>query len=73
MIGSFSIHRDSVELRATINIMSYNMCKKVGLGEPTPNRMTVSFAKKSLRHPRGAAKDFLVNVKELVFQLTSIF
>ncbi|KAI5658072.1 hypothetical protein M9H77_26865 [Catharanthus roseus] len=39
MIGSFSIDRGLANLEAIINITSYNMCKKPGLGELTPTRM----------------------------------
>ncbi|KAI5680924.1 hypothetical protein M9H77_02151 [Catharanthus roseus] len=46
MIGNFPIDKALEDLGASINVMSYNMCKKLGLGNPTPTRMSISLANK---------------------------
>ncbi|KAI5677146.1 hypothetical protein M9H77_08096 [Catharanthus roseus] len=50
-IGNFRINKALADLGASINVMSYNMYKKLGLGSRTPTRMSISLADKTLHFP----------------------
>lgn len=68
IIGSYSIDKALADRGSSINIMSYHMSKKLGLGGPKlSSRICINFADKSIRHPRGVVEDVLVKVKDLVF------
>ncbi|XP_076921464.1 uncharacterized protein LOC143582873 [Bidens hawaiensis] len=56
-----------VDLRASINLMPYSLFEKLGLGELTPTRMTLSLADRSVKYPRGIVENLLVKVDNLVF------
>lgn len=43
------------------------MCKKLGLGNKTPIRMSISLGDKSVQHPKRIIEDVLVKVNDLVF------
>src|SRR5262249_51768999 len=66
-IGSLSIDRALADLGAGINLMSYSMFRKLGLGEPKPIRMSIQLAEKSTRYPRGIIEDVLLKVDKFIF------
>ncbi|XP_076936154.1 uncharacterized protein LOC143603144 [Bidens hawaiensis] len=55
------------DLGASINLMPYSLFEKLGLGELTPTRMTLSLADRSVKYPRGIIENLLVKVDGLVF------
>ncbi|KAI5672092.1 hypothetical protein M9H77_12456 [Catharanthus roseus] len=66
-ISSFSVDKALGDLGASINVMSYSMCKKLGLGKPRPVRMSINLADKSVKHPKWVIEDVLIKVKDFVF------
>lgn len=48
------------DLGASINVMPYKIIIKLGLGEPTPTKMTIQLADGSICHPKGVVEDMLV-------------
>ncbi|XP_076903418.1 uncharacterized protein LOC143558468 [Bidens hawaiensis] len=55
------------DLGASINLMPYSLFEKLGLGELTPTRMTLSLADHSVKYPIGIVENLLVKVDGLVF------
>ncbi|KAK9075476.1 hypothetical protein SSX86_003800 [Deinandra increscens subsp. villosa] len=55
--------------RASINLMSYSVYKRLDLGEPTPTRMTLQLADRSVKYPRGIVENMLVKVGNFVFPI----
>ncbi|XP_021971690.1 uncharacterized protein LOC110866847 [Helianthus annuus] len=56
-------------LGASINLMSFSLYEKPGLGELTPMRMSLSFADRSVKYPRGVIGKLLVKVDKFVFPI----
>ncbi|XP_076929369.1 uncharacterized protein LOC143593701 [Bidens hawaiensis] len=55
------------DLGASINLMPYSLYEKLGLGEFTPTRMSLSLDDRSVKYPRGIIENLLVKVDNLVF------
>ena len=53
LIGNLLIDKALVDLRASINLMPYNLFKKLGLGEPKSTRMSIQLANRSIKYPKG--------------------
>ncbi|XP_010247294.1 PREDICTED: uncharacterized protein LOC104590358 [Nelumbo nucifera] len=66
-IGSLKINKALCDLGASINLMSYLVFKKLGLGEPQPTRVALQLADRSIKHPRGIIEDVLVKVDKFMF------
>ncbi|GJS77916.1 reverse transcriptase domain-containing protein [Tanacetum coccineum] len=58
-----------VDLGASISLMPYTMYEKLGLGEPTPTRMSLELADRSIQYPRGIVKNVLIKVDKLVLPI----
>ncbi|KAK5833706.1 hypothetical protein PVK06_017560 [Gossypium arboreum] len=67
LIGSLDISHALVDLGASINVMPYKMFKQLGLGKPKQTRMSIQFADKTIRFPRGIIEDVLVKVDKFIF------
>ncbi|XP_048229536.1 uncharacterized protein LOC125370010 [Ricinus communis] len=70
MIGDLTISNALASLGASINLMSYILFTKLGLGETKPTRMSIHLADKTIKYPRGIVEDLLVKVDKLIFPLT---
>ncbi|XP_076957673.1 uncharacterized protein LOC143633211 [Bidens hawaiensis] len=57
------------DLGTSINLMSYSLYEKLGLGELTPTRMSLSLADCLVKYPRGIIENLLVKVNNLVFPI----
>src|SRR5262249_34378312 len=66
-IGNLPEERALADLGASINLMPYQMYKKLGLGEPKPTRMSLQLADRSVKLPRGVVEDVLVKVQDFIF------
>ncbi|XP_076960028.1 uncharacterized protein LOC143636271 [Bidens hawaiensis] len=60
------------DLEASINLMPFSLFEKLGLGELTPTRMSLSLADRSVKYPRGIIENLLVKVDNLVFPVRSL-
>ncbi|KAK1408040.1 hypothetical protein QVD17_39670 [Tagetes erecta] len=67
LFGSNLETRALADLGAIINLMPYSLYEKLGLGELTPTRMSLSLADKSVKYPRGIVENLLVKVDKFVF------
>ncbi|XP_022040547.1 uncharacterized protein LOC110943101 [Helianthus annuus] len=55
------------DLGASINLMPFSLYEKLGLGELTPTRMSLSLVDRSVKYPRGVIENLLVKVDKFVF------
>ncbi|MFS8034865.1 putative nucleotidyltransferase, Ribonuclease H [Helianthus anomalus] len=55
------------DLGASINLMSFSLYERLGLGELTPMRMSLSLADRSVKYPRGIVENLLLKVDRFVF------
>ncbi|KAI3776736.1 hypothetical protein L1987_46525 [Smallanthus sonchifolius] len=67
LIGSLSVSNALADLGASINLMRYAVFAKLELGEPTPTRMSIQLADRSVKYPRGIVANMLVKVDRFVF------
>jgi hypothetical protein len=74
--GSFTVpccirnhpaERALCDLGASINLMPYSLCQKLGLGEVKPTAMTIQMADRSVAYPRGIVENILIKVDNLYF------
>ncbi|KAJ0948045.1 putative aspartic peptidase domain superfamily [Helianthus annuus] len=59
--------RALADLGASINLMPYSLYERLGLGELSPTRMSLSLADRSVKYPRGIIENLLVKVDKFVF------
>ncbi|GKA62907.1 DNA-directed DNA polymerase [Tanacetum coccineum] len=64
-----SKEKDLGNLGASISLMSYTMCKKLGLGEPKATRMSLELADRSIQYPRGIIENVLIKVDKFVLPI----
>ncbi|XP_022024553.1 uncharacterized protein LOC110924883 [Helianthus annuus] len=55
------------DLGASINLLPFSLYERLGLGELTPTRMSLSLADRSVKYPRGIVENLLVKVDRFVF------
>ncbi|XP_022040424.1 uncharacterized protein LOC110942970 [Helianthus annuus] len=55
------------DLGANINLMPFSLYDRLGLGELTPMRMSLSLADRSVKYPCGIVENLLVKVDKFVF------
>ncbi|XP_027351168.1 uncharacterized protein LOC113862277 [Abrus precatorius] len=67
LIGRLIVDRALADLGASINLMSYSVFKKLGLGEPRPTRMSIQLADRSVKYPRSIIEDVLVKIDKFIF------
>ncbi|KAK1419540.1 hypothetical protein QVD17_28715 [Tagetes erecta] len=67
LFGSSTVNHALADLGASINLMPYSIYKRLGLGDPTPTRMSISLADRSVKYPRGIVENLLVKVDKFVF------
>ena len=67
LIGDLTVSHALADLGASINLMPYSIFAKLNLGEPTPTRMSLQLADRSVKFPRGIVKNMLVKVDKFIF------
>ncbi|KAI3773993.1 hypothetical protein L1987_48534 [Smallanthus sonchifolius] len=67
LIGSLSVSNALADLGASINLMPYAVFAKLELGKPTPTRMSIQLADRSVKYPQGIVENMLVKVDRFVF------
>ena len=67
MIGHHDIHHALLDLGASVSLLPFPVCKRLGLGELKPIKMVVQLANYSTRLPRGIVEDLLIKVREFIF------
>ncbi|XP_076905776.1 uncharacterized protein LOC143561640 [Bidens hawaiensis] len=51
ILGDDTVRHALADLGASINLMSYSVFSKLGLGEPRPTRMSIQLADRSVKNP----------------------
>ncbi|XP_022041040.1 uncharacterized protein LOC110943611 [Helianthus annuus] len=67
LIGNLTVSNALADLGASINLMPYSIFAKLDLGEPSPTRMSIQLADRSVKFPRGIVENMLVKVDKFVF------
>ncbi|XP_021987249.1 uncharacterized protein LOC110883870 [Helianthus annuus] len=67
LIGNMSVSHTLADLGASINPMPYKVFTKLDLGEPSPTRMSIQLADRSIKYPRGFVENMLVKIDKFVF------
>ena len=67
LIGEMAVSNALADLGASINLMPYKVFAKLDLGEPSPTRMSIRLADRSIKFPRGFVENMLVKVDKFVF------
>ena len=66
-IGEFEFQKALCDSRASINLMSYSIAKKLSLGEITLTTVTLQMVDRTLAKPEGIIEDVLVMVGKFIF------
>ena len=66
-IGGISVEKELLDLGASVNLLSYSMYKKLGLGELKPTSITLSIADRSIKIPKGTIEDVLIQVDRFYY------
>ncbi|XP_022024810.1 uncharacterized protein LOC110925147 [Helianthus annuus] len=69
LISSMFVSHALADLGASINLMPYKVFAKLDLGEPSPRRMSIRLADRSIRYPRGFVENMLVKIDKFVFPM----
>eukprot|EP00257_Ricinus_communis_P014864 XP_015572644.1 uncharacterized protein LOC107260960 [Ricinus communis] len=72
VIGNLSVNNALADLGARINVMSYSLFIKLGLGKTKPTRMSIQLADRSVNYPRGIVENVLVKVNKSIFPIDFI-
>ncbi|XP_022004169.1 uncharacterized protein LOC110901668 [Helianthus annuus] len=67
LIGNMSVSHALVDLGASINLMPYKVFTKLDLGEPSPTRMSIRLADRSIKYPRGFVENIIVKIDKFLF------
>ncbi|XP_022030616.1 uncharacterized protein LOC110931538 [Helianthus annuus] len=65
--GAVTLAHVLADLGASINLIPFSLYERLGLGELTPMRMSLSLADRSVKYPRGIVENLLVKVDKFVF------
>ncbi|XP_073019377.1 uncharacterized protein [Primulina eburnea] len=66
-IGTSNFSKALCDLGASINLMPYSCFEKLEIGEVKPTTISLQLAVRSIKYPRGAIEDVLVQVDKFIF------
>ena len=66
-IGNSFFDKVLCDLGASINLMSFSVCRKLGLGEMKQTTISLQLADQSIKYSRGIIEDVLVKVDKFIF------
>ncbi|GKV45791.1 hypothetical protein SLEP1_g52835 [Rubroshorea leprosula] len=72
IIGNVNFDKALCDLGASINLMSFHVFRKLGLGEPSPTTVSLQLADRSIKYPREVVEDILVKVDKFIFSIDFI-
>ncbi|XP_076921175.1 uncharacterized protein LOC143582519 [Bidens hawaiensis] len=67
ILGDDTVSHALADLGASINLMSYSVFSRLGLGEPRPTRMSIQLADRSVKYLRGIVENMLVRIGKFIF------
>ena len=56
-----------LDLGASVNLITFSVYQKLGLGELKPTSITLQLANRSVRESRGIVEDVLVKIKQFYY------
>ncbi|GJY90715.1 uncharacterized mitochondrial protein-like protein [Tanacetum coccineum] len=66
-INDMCFDKALADLRASVNVMPYSTFTNLGLGKLAPTILIIELADKTIKHPKGIAKNMLVGINKFVF------
>nr|XP_017239591.1 PREDICTED: uncharacterized protein LOC108212377 [Daucus carota subsp. sativus] len=66
-IGKMENIKALCDLGASVSLMPYSICKRLGLGELKKTRISLQSADRTIKHPLGVKEDVLVKVDKFFF------
>ena len=66
-IGDFDFDKVLCDLGASVNLMHFSIFRKLELEKVKPTTVSLQFADRSIKHPRGIIEDVLVKVDRFIF------
>ena len=66
-IGGTCVEKALLDLGASVNLLPYSMYKQHGLGELKPTSITLSLTERSIKIPKGAVEDVLIQVDKFYY------
>jgi hypothetical protein len=67
VIGDFTIDRALLDLGASISLLPFHVYESLDLGDLRPTPISIQFADRSIKKPRGIVEDVLIRVGEFIF------
>ncbi|XP_025661596.1 uncharacterized protein [Arachis hypogaea] len=67
IIGDISIEKALCDMKASINVMSLSMMKRMRIEEAKPTRIPLQLAVRTFKFPHGVMEDLLVKVGQFIF------
>ncbi|XP_070046529.1 uncharacterized protein [Nicotiana tomentosiformis] len=71
-IGSAEFAKALCDIGASINLMTYSVCKTLGIGKPRPTSMRLQMADQTMKRPLGVIEDVLVRVDKFILPVDFI-
>ncbi|XP_073133570.1 uncharacterized protein [Henckelia pumila] len=71
-IGNSSFENVLCDLRASINLMSYTLSKKLGICNIEPANISLKFVDGSIKYPRGVMENALVTIEKFIYPIDFI-
>ena len=68
-IGGTCVEKALLDLGASVNLLPYSMYKHLGLGELKPTSITLSLEDISIKIPKGAVEDVLIQVDKFYYSV----
>nr|GEW90820.1 hypothetical protein [Tanacetum cinerariifolium] len=71
-IGKLHIDNTLADLGVSISLIPYTMYEKLGLGEPTPTRMSLELADRPIQYPKRIFENVLIKVDKFVLPINFV-
>lgn len=68
-IGKLQVEKTLCDLGASLSLMSYSMCEKLGMVNLKPTSISLKLVDKSARIPEGVLEDVQIRLENFVFLL----
>ena len=68
-IGGTCVEKTLLDSGASVNLLPYSMYKQLELGELKPTSITLSLADRSIKIPKGAVEDVLIQVDKFYYPI----
>ncbi|GJV62218.1 hypothetical protein Tco_1468318, partial [Tanacetum coccineum] len=66
-INDICFEKALADLGASVSVMPYSTFSNQGVGELAPTKLIIELANRTIKHPKGVAKNVLVGINKFVF------